>query len=401
MNRTIYFFEVLENWARLSWNILTTVKHRKNAEASLKANVWGRYDRVFSIFIVFTVFSSLHAAGAASLSQLYPGDIEIGNDQSVLLHDDFETGWGKWNSPANDTKYLSIKKDVGVAHSGSRYLDSTVTFDHLQENQYISASPKFTFANRVNEVFLRFYVKFPEMAPPPHHWIRFSAGDEGYFSSGLANTVPNSDEGFWFDFDLNINYENRFYVYWHEMRSGRCNDGSPTPGCAGDQGTTYFYGNKFKPLEQPPYDMNKWYCIEISAKTNQIDEYDGELKYWVNDNLVGEFGPGIPDGTWLRDTFHVGGCSYSSCEEPSPLEGFNFRANTEVRFKQIFLDAYYQRDTSEDKRNRLLDMGYTVSDNQTIFYDDVVLATSRIGCKTDPDAGSLKIPNSPVIEVIQ
>jgi hypothetical protein len=349
---------------------------------------------------LFVGLVSTGGANAVPLSQQFPGDVGISSSPDVLLHDDFETGWGRWNSPANDTKYLSIKENAGVAHSGNRYLDSTVTFDHLDENQYISASPKFTFANRENEVFLRFYVKFPQMAPPPHHWIRFSAGDENYFSSGLANTVPDSDEGFWFDFDLNINYENKFYVYWHEMRSGRCNDGSATPGCEGDQGTTYYYGNNFKPLNQTSYEMDQWYCIEISAKTNQVGSYDGELRYWVNDNLIGEFGQGFPEGTWLRDTFYVDGCSYSSCDSPSPFEGFNFRTSTDVRFKQLFLDAYYQKNTSENKRNSLINMGYTVSDNQTILYDDVVLATSRIGCKTNSGSG-VTIPKPPVVDGVQ
>jgi hypothetical protein len=37
------------------------------------------------------------------------------------------------------------------------------------------------------------------------------------------------------------------------MRSGRCNDGSATPGCAGDQGTTYYYGNNFNPAGQTAF----------------------------------------------------------------------------------------------------------------------------------------------------
>jgi hypothetical protein len=47
----------------------------------------------------------------------------------------------------------------------------------------------------------------------------------------------------------------------------------------------------------------------------------------------------------------------------------------------VFLDAYYERDTSAAKRAVLEGRGLTVSDEQTIYYDDVVVATERIGCR--------------------
>jgi len=52
-----------------------------------------------------------------------------------------------------------------------------------------------------------------------------------------------------------------------------------------------------------------------------------------------------------------------------------------VLFKEVFLDAYYERDSSASKRAALEDLGLTVSDEQTILYDDVVVATERIGCR--------------------
>jgi hypothetical protein len=91
-----------------------------------------------------------------------------------------------------------------------------------------------------------------------------------------------------------------FYVYWYKMRSGRCNDGSATPGCAGDQGTTYSYGNNFSPAGQTPFPRDIWLCVEIHAKANTVGASDGELALWVNDVLVGEVaehseaGEGLP-----------------------------------------------------------------------------------------------------------
>jgi hypothetical protein len=319
--------------------------------------------------------------GGDTLAERYPGDVGIAGDPSVLFFDDFETGWGRWDAPTSDTQYLTLETDAAIAHAGDSYLRSTVTFADLDADMYISASPRYAFDRRVDTMYWRLHVRHPNIAPNPHHWIRVEAGDEGYGSSGLANTVPPGDEGFWFDFDIDNDDVFNFYVYWYGMRSGRCNDGSATPGCAGDQGSTYYYGNVFRPADQTPFVRDEWLCIEMGAGVSTVGESDGWLAFWIDDVLVGRYAPGEPEGTWLRATFHEGGCEFSACTPPVPFEGFDFRTEDDVQFKRIFLDAYYQRDTAEQKRMELESRGLTVSDEQTIYYDDIVVATERIGCR--------------------
>lgn len=320
------------------------------------------------------------AGSANTLSEKHPGDQGLGENPAVLFHENFEEGWGKWDAPKADTEYLFLEEGA-LANAGEHYLRSTVTSAQLEENQYISSSPRFEFPERVDHVFWRFHVRFPVLAPNPHHWVRLAAGNASYGSSGLANTVPAGDQGFWFDLDANLDDVFNFYVYWHEMRSGNCNDGTTTPGCPGDQGADYHYGNTFRPLAQRGFARDAWFCVEVEAQVNQVGKSDGRLALWVNDALVGEYGAGYPEGTWLRDQFHQGGCEFSACTDPSPFEGFEFRTDDEVRFKGIFLDAYYERSTSADKRAELEGRGLTVSNEQTILYDDIVVATQRIGCR--------------------
>jgi hypothetical protein len=64
-----------------------------------------------------------------------------------------------------------------------------------------------------------------------------------------------------------------------------------------------------------------------------------------------------------------------------PLRGFDFRSSDDVRFKLVVLDAYYERGSFASKKAALEEKGLTVSDEQTICYDDVVVATERIGCR--------------------
>lgn len=317
--------------------------------------------------------------GEGWLRDRYPGDEGIADDPAVLFHDDFEAGWGRWDRPTADTRYLHLESGP-QAHAGERYLRSTVTVADLADDMYISSSTHVRHAP-VDEIWWRVHVRFPVLAANPHHWMRFSAGDETWGSSGRANTVPPGDRGFWFDFDANTADQFNFYAYWHQMRSGRCNDGSTTPGCDGDQGTTYHYGNVFRPPDQTPFPRDRWFCVEIHARANTPGVQDGELSFWIDDAPVGDYRPGHPDGTWLRDQFHTGGCEFSACTPPAPFEGFDFRTSEDVDFRELFLDAYYERDSNRRRREQMEAMGLTVSDEHTILYDDVVIATERIGCR--------------------
>ena len=317
-----------------------------------------------------------------TLSERYPGDVGMADDPAVLFFDDFEQGWGAWDWPDADTEHLFLTTDAATANGGSRFLRSTVTGDQLLQDQYISSSTKATFPERTDTMYFRFYARFVGIAPNPHHWVRIAAGNDTYDSSGLANTVPPGDQGFWFDFDISNDDVFNFYVYWYLMRSGWCNDGSTTPGCDGQQGgDPYFYGNVFRPPAQTPFVRDTWVCIEMMGQANTVGSSDGALAFWVDDQLADRYEPGHPIGTWLRETFHTGGCEFSACTEPQPFEGFDFRSSAEVGFKSIFLDAYYERGSFENKRAALEAQGLTVSDVQTIEYDDVVVANERIGCK--------------------
>jgi hypothetical protein len=324
----------------------------------------------------------LDAPGAGLLRDRHPGDEGIGADPAVLFFDDFEASWGRWDAPSADTAHLFVE-DGALAHAGASYLRATVTHEQLRGDMYISASPRVLLPRAVPDMYVRLHARFVDVAPNPHHWIRFAAGDASFSSSGLANTVPPGDQGFWFDWDANLSNRFSFYTYWFEMRSGRCNDGSATPGCAGDQGTTYYYGNTFVPPDQDAtgFARDSWVCIELGMHVNTVGESDGALEAWIDDRPVGRFGPGEPVGTWLRDQFHPGGCSFSACTEPVPFEGFEFRSEGDVLFKEFFLDAYYQLDTWERTRDELAMRGETVSESSTILYDDIVVATERIGCR--------------------
>ena len=305
---------------------------------------------------------------SGSLSTQYPRDVGIGADPRVLFASDFENGLTGWTRFTNDTDQLAVLTDATLAHAGSRYLRAQVTRTQLAADQYISANAQYDFATRVPEVYWRFHARFVGQTASPHHWVRVGAGTPGYQSDGLANTVPPGNQGFWFDLDASQMKTLQFYVYWYKMRSGRCNDGSATPGCTGDQGSTYYYGNNFNPAGQTAVTADSWFCLEIRAKANTLGQSDGELTLWKNDALVGEYKIGTPRGRWLRDAFYSWGQYF---QDQQGFDGFDFRSDSNVLLKRVTLDAYYQSDT----------LPSSAPEAQVILYDDVVIATTRIGCR--------------------
>jgi hypothetical protein len=311
-------------------------------------------------------------AGGIGIAASYPNDLGIAGDERVLFHSDFEQGLAGWTSHTQDTERLDVIDDGALSHAGARHLRAQVTRNDLAQDTYVSAQAQVELARRVPLAFIRFYARFVGETATPHHWVRFAAGTESFQSDGLANTLPSGDEGFWFDLDARRDQRFNFYVYWYEMRSGRCNDGSATPGCEGDQGNTYYYGNNFTPAEQTPFERDAWFCLEVMVKANAVGQSDGALALWKDDALVGEYEPGTPRGRWLRDNFYTWGEYY---EDEQAFEGFDFRSSEDVLFKRFTLDAYYEEGSLNDYAMEL-----PVPDAQIILYDDVVIAEERIGC---------------------
>ncbi|MBN2573694.1 MAG: hypothetical protein JXP73_03950, partial [Deltaproteobacteria bacterium] len=301
---------------------------------------------------------SADSAGAAGpIANDHPQDQGIASDPRVLFHSDFENGLAGWTRYTKNTDQIAVLSDAALANSGTGYLRAQVTRTELASDQYISANAQLDFPRRVPEVYWRFYARFVGQSATPHHWVRVAAGTPSFDSDGLANTVPPGDKGFWFDLDAHKDGLFNFYVYWYKMRSGRCNDGSATPGCAGDQGTTYYYGNNFSPAGQTPFARDTWLCLEIHAKANTVGASDGELALWLDDALVGEYKPGSPRGRWLRDNFFTWGQYF---EDVQAFEGFDFRSSDDVLFKRVTLDAYYERGT----------LPADAPEAQVILYDD-------------------------------
>ncbi len=315
------------------------------------------------------------AGSGEGISAQYPGDVGIENHPSVLFHSDFEDGLNGFDSYTQDTSRLSVVDDAALANGGTGYLRASVTRAQLANNPYISTQARVTFAPQ-DEIYWRLYARFVGNTAPPHHWVRTIALNDTFSADGQAGIRPAGNAGFWYDFDVRTDDTFKFYTYWQEMRSWMCNDGSTNPGCAGYNGPSQsaYYGNNFHYDNQTPFARDAWFCLELHGKANTVGANDGAIAFWHNGVEAARYETGGPNGRWLRENFYSHGQYY---QDDGPFEGFNFRSDTQVGWRLVVLDAYYQKDTLDNKEAN----GYPVQEVQTILYDDVVVATERIGCK--------------------
>lgn len=153
-----------------------------------------------------------------------------------------------------------------------------------------------------------------------------------------------------------------FYNYWMGMHH---NASSPE-----------YYGNSFVGDYGMQYKRQEWVCVEIMVKMNNpVSSRNGELKLWINGQLISHHYEGYPEGKWLHSAFLPTGStayewnqanwSYSMNQIAiAPFEGFQWRDNEVLKLNVMSLAYYVTKDTQGNGR---------------VWYDNVVLATDYIG----------------------
>ena len=154
-------------------------------------------------------------------------------------------------------------------------------------------------------VFMRMYQKFDSGYSVPtsnHNGIRLSAkypetaglippaNGTGFFLFLLQNNMIKAGEttpGF-----------SHLYVYWPGQRSQWGDhwypDGTVVPysSTIGNKGEWLAYPAEypdFKPLPNFTPQRDRWYCVEMMVHANTPGKNDGEVKYWVDGKVIGDF----------------------------------------------------------------------------------------------------------------
>lgn len=315
--------------------------------------------KAFGLILTFTA-CLLQGAEKESLSEQYPDDEGISNDQRVIIASDFESG-------INDPFKISRKgvvalQDDNIAFTGKGCVQITAT-----KNVDEGGDVKIHWSEGVDTCYMRVYVRFEKDTLMPHHFINVSGFNNSYKyrwggSAGLrppggqngkvSTTLepPKDESGKW-----------KFYSYWHEMRSWQ------TPEGKSDGRKNAFYGNVFSMEESPVIVRDEWICCEIMIKLNTPKAYDGEQAFWINGKKIGHWKTGSPEGTWLRENFRTFSKWNTS---PKPFEGFNWRTDKSLKINNVTLQWYLSKNQSWPKMK---------VDKNTVYFDNLVIATEYIG----------------------
>lgn len=265
------------------------------------------------------------------LAAAFAADTGIASHEEVIFADNFEQGelGAAWDSRRDKEERVLRLVDTRAAAQpvGQRALQVTAT---LGENTG-GGLTKWFASNET--LFIRFYTKFDEDCDYVHHFctVRANKGLDGpsrWSGFGGAGEQPNGDERFSTALEPWGNWGRwpapgrwNFYSYWHHMEKSP--DGR-------------YWGNGFRPAEQPNIPRDTWICAEMMLKHNTPGRKDGEQAFWIDGELRGHW------------------------------RGINWRTSPTLWANAFTLESYVTDRWTKNKVN-------------VVFFDNVVIAKSYIG----------------------
>lgn len=285
------------------------------------------------------------------ISSRYRNDSGIENDPDVLFVEKFDMALNNVLQRYNDVKngsHMSLVDDVPPGNTQGKSIvisnnNGATDGGHL----YKKFDQGFD-----GDVYLRYYVKYPEVSRSKFSHISVRIGGYDPPSSypigraGKCNVATN----------FNLSYEPvtdngqmETYIYWPQMSASNVQGDI----CYGN----YLITNSGKSRN---LEFGKWMCVELMVRLNTPGLSDGEFRVWQDGEEMGHWKPGSPKGKW-----NAGKYTHSSVG--TPFEGFMWReaSNPDLRINNIKFEFY---DTKSPK-------GY----NNFVQYSNVVIAKKRIG----------------------
>ena len=298
---------------------------------------------------------------------MYPGDIGIGDDPAVVFHDDFEQASidelvARYDDAKRDG--LSFSGDVPQASSGSQ----SVLMSAGGANG--AAADLFKQLEPSDHLYVRYYVKY-EADTPYHHsgmWLGGYNPPTSY-PSPQAGQRPQGDDRISVAVeplgDHPMGRRMDFYNYWRGMHTWRP-PGEPT------NDNQSFWGNAKIHDESFYTRMGEWMCIEFMVRLNDDvgSTTGGELAVWSEDELVVHFTESGPLGYWIRDKFCPADADAPACVDYAPAPGDR---------EQDVLDLQWRSDDAL-RLNWIWPQNYISQGAGELRFDDMVVATQRVGC---------------------
>lgn len=287
-------------------------------------------------------------------------------DGDWVFCDDFENGISStWEDISNTTltttpanvfaggSAIQMQSNLGSDNGGGMKLDLLPGYDRL---------------------FFRFYIKVSDNFGYPHHFPQLGGRRSDlpvWQPFGSAGCRPSGDNFFVSGLELDGGFSGGttpriaipgrwlFYSYHMDMSgwgAGSSNCIAMCQDCAATRGSdpcptgTCYHGNHFAPATDTIPDRGRWYCMEMRMEANTGSNADGSQAIWMDDVLLGDWG------------------------------GIRWRDDPALNINALLLQHY----TTQSHQYA---PGQT---QQTVWFDNIVLSRSRIGCigSSPGDGGS-------------
>ena len=276
----------------------------------------------------------------AGLAAAYPGDVGIAKDPAVLLHEDFEApafDRKRWSDISNKQGALSLTRVPANIVGGRQALRITATLGTNSGGHLFRR-----FKPGHERMHARFYVKFAPDCDYIHHFVHLVAQlPPTPWPTGGAGLRPAGDKKFSVGIEPWSHWGRypppggwHFYCYWWKMpRSG---DGK-------------YWGQGFQKTPYAIPERGTWYCVETMVACNTPRQPDGEVALWI-------------DGKQLAHHKNI-----------------NWRSDAKLKLNALWLMLYVTAHSA--KKNTV----------NTVWFDDVVVATKYIGPRTKAAHSALKM----------
>ena len=300
----------------------------------------------------------------------YPGDAGIERDERVIFAENFESAslealWSRWET-VGDKPGMTFSAETAPGSAGRQSLIMERAGGGPGAQLYRRLKNK-QGGWGYDRVFARYYVKFDPECGEIHHFGPCLGGSYPATSwpSVKAGQPTDGAKSFWSGIEpFGSSWTWDYYTYWCEMR------GSPPRGQT--------WGNSFVRDSSLKAEKGRWICIEHMMQMNEPGDSNGEQALWIDGKLVSHLGKGFPKGRWVFDKFtpgeggegvrwdHAKGerTRFTVPEGGAPFGGFRWRTIPELNVNYVWLYIFTQKPS-----------GHRIK----VWYDDVVLATERIG----------------------
>lgn len=320
---------------------------------------------IMTVVLVFILSGTIKA----QIANTYPYDSLINNDPNVIFTEMFEQSTVPimLSTPGYQTltSLSRIHLDPAVpaeSHGMQSLRLTTVENSNVSNDTMEDANIRIDLPTVITDsVFIRYYVKY-NSGHTFHHSGVWAGGTDPSHSCWTCvypgRYIPVSgDSAFIVGTEIRGSANQSavttsqfgFYNYWMGMKP-----------LLSSPNTGNYYGNEFNSLgSNDIINMDSWNCIEMMIRLNNpVSDSTGELKLWINGNLISYYGKGFPTGAWNEATF-VEGAGF-------PFEGFRWRSNSNVVLNYLWLKNYATQNIPYPTPNDM-------------WIDHVVVAKSYIG----------------------